>query len=798
MLLDKTILPIISEVKSIFQANIIDFAILNDEGYRYTHSNKVFQYSIEIIRKLDALKEQGLPYAELFIESYHTMVFYDLDHRYFVVMVEDSKHDTPLSDFHHRLLEVSFFDNHLNLFLKYGAKEDYALVVTDFDGRVQSMNQYAEAIFSSEVNDFKALQTYIHEKADLNRLFHEAKTDSINQSYTVTTLGGLRFMLNAYVEPKLSLITFIFTLDAHASFYTNLLRGFDFLRFGVAHFELVEEDGVVIDARILYTNLHYATMMGIHLSDRIGKRIFELYPDYDEKRFNRYKDVALGAPNLSFEEYVPQLDKYLEIYCYSPRKGEFVNLYYDTSHLYIAKESEQYQIDKIRMMSTFAAMGFFEINVQEKTFKSDQYVRDLFQQPALDYETYRTVFKSIIDTEDKADIYAKNAQLLSGDIQEGSARFKVHINGQEKYLEYYLKVLKKDAQNVKPISILGLVRDVTTEEQSKRQVEFFANHDALTKLYSRYHFNQRIKTQDIVLPMKIALLDLDGLKTVNDILGHYAGDRAIKAFVEIINTVYAKDYVARVGGDEFVVLFEDENQNSAEQERMLKEKLSQSLRFNIPFSVSVGYALVNQADGFKEALLLAEDEMYKQKLFQRQKRKRETLAILEREVHRNEPDIVAHIAALEALAIPLMKALNYTRNEDVKTMKSIVRYHAIGRIDDFIHKTNYKAYIDQDTYRYLRVETGFKIISTLYPEEKVSEAILYQCEHYNGSGAPHGLAGNAIPIFSRIVAVAYRYVRLIEKAPKDQVFRQLHKEKNQRFDPRVVDALIDLIETVKK
>ena len=792
MLIDKTILPIISEVKSIFENDIIDFAILNDQGYRYTHTNKLFQYSIDIVKRIDYLQENKLPYDKLMIENCQTFIFYDLVDHYFAVMVgEPYSKDISLDDFHSRLLEVSFFKSHLNLFLRHGSREDYALIVTDFDGNIKSSNQYASNVFTGSLKNLDDLKKHVQEKDAVTSLFNDAINNQINQSYDITTNRSVKFVMNAFVDAKGSLITFIFKMDSHASFYLNILKGFDFLRMGIAHFELVEENGDYTDARIIYTNVRYTELMGINLSDRIGQRIFELYPDYDEKRFRRYKEVALGAPNLSFEEYVPQIDKYLEIYCYSPRKGEFVNIYYDTSHLYIAKESEQYQIDKIRMMSSFAEMGFFEINVQDKTFECDQYVLDLFEQSSMDYACYRSKFKEILDKEYRDIVYQRNNELLEGKIREGSARFKVNINGVEKYLEYYLKTSKRDPHTFKPITILGLVREVTEEENTKQKIEFFANHDALTKLYSRHHFNQRIRNNDIKLPVTLALLDLDGLKTVNDVLGHYSGDAAIKAFVEILNRVYHDTYITRVGGDEFVVLFEEGADNLEAREKEIKQALKESVKFNIPFSVSIGYAEVTSDEGFKDALLAAEEEMYRHKLIDRPKRKQETLNNLENYLIKREPEIVERNKLLVKHVIPLMKNLNFSRREDINTMSTIVRYHAIGRIGNYIHRLDYQSTVDDDYYKYLRVETGFKIVSTLFPEEKVSDAILHQCEHYDGTGKPHGLDGEEIPIFSRIVAVVFRYLDLLDKTTKDEAIKTLRDESSRRFDPLIVKAFID-------
>lgn len=107
---------------------------------------------------------------------------------------------------------------------------------------------------------------------------------------------------------------------------------------------------------------------------------------------------------------------------------------------------------------------------------------------------------------------------------------------------------------------IGVMLDISTRRAQQQQLEYVANHDALTGLANRNLLADRIR-QAIALAKRgnsgvaVLLLDLDYFKVVNDSLGHGAGDTLLQAVAQRLQaTVREGDTVARFGGDEFVVL----------------------------------------------------------------------------------------------------------------------------------------------------------------------------------------------------------------------------------------------------
>lgn len=123
-----------------------------------------------------------------------------------------------------------------------------------------------------------------------------------------------------------------------------------------------------------------------------------------------------------------------------------------------------------------------------------------------------------------------------------------------------VEVLSRDVQFAGGAARVTALRDIRERRAAEARIRFMAQHDTLTGLANRSRFQDVINHQLAMLrrdgmPLAVMCIDLDRFKQVNDTLGHWAGDLVLKQVAErLLRTVRESDTVARIGGDEFVLL----------------------------------------------------------------------------------------------------------------------------------------------------------------------------------------------------------------------------------------------------
>jgi diguanylate cyclase (GGDEF)-like protein/PAS domain S-box-containing protein len=183
---------------------------------------------------------------------------------------------------------------------------------------------------------------------------------------------------------------------------------------------------------------------------------------------------------------------------------------------------------------------------------------------------------------------AKDIELVDKLLAGAVARFELEKrllckDGRVVDVMAYASVIRD--QQGQPLYIIGQVEDITARKQAKAQIEHMAFHDPLTDLPNRILFIDRLhlalqQAREVKNSLAVLFLDLDRFKLVNDTLGHDMGDRLLQAVVKRLSSnIRRNDTLARMGGDEFMLLMPSLTSRSTAQQ--LAARLIKS--FEVPF-----------------------------------------------------------------------------------------------------------------------------------------------------------------------------------------------------------------------
>lgn len=167
--------------------------------------------------------------------------------------------------------------------------------------------------------------------------------------------------------------------------------------------------------------------------------------------------------------------------------------------------------------------------------------------------------------------------------------------------------------------VLVALQDVTARKKAEEYLRYLGTHDVMTGLYNRAFFEETLQNLEANRrdPVSFIIVDLNGLKTANDTLGHHAGDKLIRRTAEVLKASIEEGTIAaRIGGDEFILIMPGAD---AQKAREMVERVESLVAMNNKYyrepelSLSIGAS--TSAAGFPllKFISLADDEMYKHK-----------------------------------------------------------------------------------------------------------------------------------------------------------------------------------------
>ncbi len=354
---------------------------------------------------------------------------------------------------------------------------------------------------------------------------------------------------------------------------------------------------------------------------------------------------------------------------------------------------------------------------------------------------------------------------------------------------------------------LIIIRDITSEILSQDQLREMALQDGLTKLYNRryfeeYQFGYSGKQCE---NLSVILMDIDGLKIINDTLGHLSGDQMLISFSEILKKTFTKsDCIARVGGDEFGVFLVGIDQDDIE---LLLKKMNSIIKKNnqelLPISLSVSFGYSYMRSGVPDLSLMyreADNKMYQNKLLKEASNKSSIVKTLMKTLEVKDFITEGHAQRMSEMAERMGRSLSLPQDQ-LDRIELLTKFHDIGKvgIPDSILKKPGK--LNESEWEIMKSHSsiGKRIAEVSQELKNIASLILLHHEQWDGSGYPLGLTAHNIPIECRILSIVDAFDAMTNDRPYRQALsmseaiNEIENCSGTQFDEQLVRTFMGII-----
>jgi diguanylate cyclase (GGDEF)-like protein len=339
-----------------------------------------------------------------------------------------------------------------------------------------------------------------------------------------------------------------------------------------------------------------------------------------------------------------------------------------------------------------------------------------------------------------------------------------------------------------------------------RHLERLAYTDPLTGLGNRRRLSEdlggRLALTDDRGSAALILYDLDGFKVYNDTFGHPAGDALLARLGRRLNEAACLGGGAayRLGGDEFCVVLPvsgaDPNGVAAELAHALREH-GESFRIGVSWGA---LAVPEEATELSLALRLADERLYQAKRGSRRSAAQQAHDALVQALSERGHDLHRHGHGVVSLSRAVAERLGL----DPVAVAEVARaaeLHDVGKIaipDEILYKP---APLDSSEWEVMKTHTivGERIVAAAPALEGVARIVRASHERFDGGGYPDGLRADEIPLGARIILACDALQAMSEDRPYRRALsgeaarRELERAAGSQFDPRVVDALLEIV-----
>jgi diguanylate cyclase (GGDEF)-like protein/PAS domain S-box-containing protein len=407
----------------------------------------------------------------------------------------------------------------------------------------------------------------------------------------------------------------------------------------------------------------------------------------------------------------------------------------------------------------------------------------------------------IVPESEREKFYKYKKQVLSDNKVEAKVRRKTK-DGTIKYFSLHVIKVELMAGN---LGIYAVYDDITEQKKQEEKIKYLSYKDSLTDLYNRRFFEEEMKRLDTKrqLPISIIMADVNGLKIINDSLGHQKGDQLLVKTAKILkSTIRDEDILARQGGDEFAVILPKTEQKSAQQIiSRINKKCKKTENDELRVSIAMGTATKNKIEqDLEEILKQADNDMYQNKLSESRSTKSKIVKSLVDTLSEKSNETKEHSERMSKLAKGFGSFLGLN-NSQLQRLSLLGTLHDIGMITIPESILNKPDKLTEAEWKIVKKhpETGYQITSASEEFKIIADDILAHHERWDGSGYPQELKGVDIPYLARIITIVDAYDVMTHDTSyksavsKEEALQEIKKCSGGQFDPDLAEEFIDFL-----
>jgi diguanylate cyclase (GGDEF)-like protein/PAS domain S-box-containing protein len=475
----------------------------------------------------------------------------------------------------------------------------------------------------------------------------------------------------------------------------------------------------------------------------------------------------------------------------------------DISKRKAAEEALKKSEERHRKILTAIKDGYFEVDLtgnivfcNEAASRMLGYTEDEFI--GINYRTICRDHKYVFNT--------FNRLFQTGKTEHALTTEMIQKNGTIVYGELTLSVILDQDGTI--LGFRGIGRDVTERKQYEDQLKYLSLHDQLTGLHNRTFFENELlrlgNSRDY--PVTIIVADLDGLKILNDTVGHEQGDQLLISCAEIMKkSLRQADLLARIGGDEFVIILPRTEFKTGKE---IAGRIHASINAHnnkqagyLPLSISTGISTsINKSKSLQDTFIEADDLMYRDKLNKGVVARSQIFKSLIAALGKKDYLSDGHGRRLEQFCMQIGRKVGLSEKK-LSDLRLLSQAHDLGKVgipDRILFKIGRLTDLEWQLMKQ-HSEKGYRIALSSADLSGAAGFILKHHENWDGTGYPLGIKGEEIPVESRILALADAYDAMTsdrtyrEALSKQDALAELQKCSGSQFDPDLTKVFLSIL-----